>query len=155
MGYNYNGKLRSAEVLLHPDGSWTQIRRAETPADYFATLDHTPFGLQSPAYNKPGRTPSCLPPGRALRPAAFFLRLPLHFKDGCAKMAENTKQAENGPPCVGPREAERADGGSRSACSTWLCSRSRRLKRCSRVAGRPPLRVRGVTASRQSAPFGE
>lgn len=31
MGYNYNGKLRSAEVLLHPDGSWTQIRRAETP----------------------------------------------------------------------------------------------------------------------------
>ena len=43
MGYNYNGKLRSAEVLLHPDGSWTQIRRAETPADYFATLDHTPF----------------------------------------------------------------------------------------------------------------
>jgi diaminopimelate decarboxylase len=38
MGYNYNGKLRSAEVLLHPDGSFTQIRRAETPADYFATL---------------------------------------------------------------------------------------------------------------------
>ena len=42
MGYNYNGKLRSAEVLLHPDGSWTQIRRAETPADYFVTLACTP-----------------------------------------------------------------------------------------------------------------
>lgn len=45
-GYNYNGKLRSAEVLLHPDGSWTQIRRAETPADYFATLDCTPFHFE-------------------------------------------------------------------------------------------------------------
>lgn len=43
MGYNYNGKLRSAEVLLHPDGSFTKIRRAETPADYFATFDFTPF----------------------------------------------------------------------------------------------------------------
>ncbi|XOQ45239.1 MAG: Diaminopimelate decarboxylase [Clostridium sp.] len=39
MGYNYNGKLRSAEVLLHEDGSFDVIRRAETPADYFATLD--------------------------------------------------------------------------------------------------------------------
>ena len=39
MGYNYNGKLRSAEVLLRPDGSTKLIRRAETPADYFATLD--------------------------------------------------------------------------------------------------------------------
>ena len=46
MGYNYNGKLRSAEVLLHPDGSWTQIRRAETPADYFATLDCTPCHIE-------------------------------------------------------------------------------------------------------------
>lgn len=43
MGYNYNGKLRSAEVLLHPDGSFTKIRRAETPEDYFATLDFSPF----------------------------------------------------------------------------------------------------------------
>ncbi len=43
MGYNYNGKLRSAEVLLQEDGSWKLIRRAETPADYFATLDCTPF----------------------------------------------------------------------------------------------------------------
>ena len=43
MGYNYNGKLRSAEVLLHEDGSHELIRRAETPADYFATLDCTPF----------------------------------------------------------------------------------------------------------------
>ena len=39
MGYNYNGKLRSAEVLLRPDGSTELIRRAETPADYFATFD--------------------------------------------------------------------------------------------------------------------
>lgn len=38
MGYNYNGKLRSAEVLLKADGSCELIRRAETPADYFATL---------------------------------------------------------------------------------------------------------------------
>ena len=42
-GYNYNGKLRSAEVLLKPDGSFQKIRRAETPADYFATFDFTPF----------------------------------------------------------------------------------------------------------------
>lgn len=39
MGYNYNGKLRSAEVLLKEDGSTQLIRRAETSADYFATLD--------------------------------------------------------------------------------------------------------------------
>ena len=39
MGYNYNGKLRSAELLLQPDGSARMIRRAETPKDYFATLD--------------------------------------------------------------------------------------------------------------------
>ncbi len=39
MGYNYNGKLRSAEVLLRLDGSTRCIRRAETPADYFATLN--------------------------------------------------------------------------------------------------------------------
>ena len=43
MGYNYNGKLRSAEVLLREDGSFKLIRRAETPADYFATLDCTEF----------------------------------------------------------------------------------------------------------------
>ena len=41
MGYNYNGKLRSAEVLLKVDGSTELIRRAETPEDYFATLDFT------------------------------------------------------------------------------------------------------------------
>jgi len=39
MGYNYNGKLRSAEILLQEDGSVRLIRRAETPADYFATFD--------------------------------------------------------------------------------------------------------------------
>ena len=41
MGYNYNGKLRSAEVLLKEDGSTELIRRAERPEDYFATLDVT------------------------------------------------------------------------------------------------------------------
>lgn len=39
MGYNYNGKLKSAELLLREDGSVVQIRRAETPEDYFATLE--------------------------------------------------------------------------------------------------------------------
>ncbi len=43
MGYNYNGKLRSAEVLLKEDGTTQLIRRAETPADYFATFDFTEF----------------------------------------------------------------------------------------------------------------
>ena len=41
MGYNYNGKLRSAELLLKEDGSVEMIRRAETRADYFATFDFT------------------------------------------------------------------------------------------------------------------
>ena len=41
MGYNYNGKLRSAELLLKEDGSVEMIRRAETPKDYFATFDFT------------------------------------------------------------------------------------------------------------------
>lgn len=39
MGYNYNGKLKSAELLLKEDGSVQLIRRAETPRDYFATFD--------------------------------------------------------------------------------------------------------------------
>ncbi len=39
MGYNYNGKLRSAEILLKEDGTTQMIRRAETPKDYFATFD--------------------------------------------------------------------------------------------------------------------
>ena len=39
MGYNYNGRLRSSELLLQEDGSVKMIRRAETPADYFATFD--------------------------------------------------------------------------------------------------------------------
>ena len=43
MGYNYNGKLRSAEVLLCEDGTHRLIRRAETPRDYFATLDFLPL----------------------------------------------------------------------------------------------------------------
>ena len=39
MGYNYNGKLKCAELLLKEDGSVKLIRRAETPKDYFATFD--------------------------------------------------------------------------------------------------------------------
>ncbi|MCR5134274.1 MAG: diaminopimelate decarboxylase [Clostridiales bacterium] len=39
MGYQYNAKLRSAEILLHEDGTFDMIRRAETPKDYFATFD--------------------------------------------------------------------------------------------------------------------
>lgn len=39
MGYNYNGRLRSAEILLKEDGGVQLIRRAETPKDYFATFD--------------------------------------------------------------------------------------------------------------------
>ena len=39
MGFNYNGKLRHAELLLHKNGSVTEIRRRETIEDYFATLD--------------------------------------------------------------------------------------------------------------------
>ena len=39
MGYNYNGKLKSAELLLKEDGGVQLIRRAETPKDYFATFD--------------------------------------------------------------------------------------------------------------------
>jgi len=46
MGYNYNGKLKSAELLLKEDGSVQLIRRAETPKDYFATFD------QFEIYNK-------------------------------------------------------------------------------------------------------
>ena len=46
MGYNYNGKLRSAEILLQEDGSTKMIRRAETPADYFATFEGCDFGKE-------------------------------------------------------------------------------------------------------------
>ena len=43
MLFRSNGKLRSAEVLLKENGSYQLIRRAETPADYFATFDFSPF----------------------------------------------------------------------------------------------------------------
>ena len=39
MGFNYNGKLRSSELLLREDGEVVEIRRPETVEDYFATLD--------------------------------------------------------------------------------------------------------------------
>ena len=42
MGYNYNGRLRSAEILYTKEGDYRMIRRAETPQDYFATLDIDP-----------------------------------------------------------------------------------------------------------------
>lgn len=58
MGYNYNGKLRSAEVLLEEDGTFRMIRRAETPRDYFATVagfDVTPeLGMPELDPLKPG-----------------------------------------------------------------------------------------------------
>jgi diaminopimelate decarboxylase len=43
MGYNYNGKLRSAELLLKEDNTVKLIRRKEEPSDYFATLDFKEF----------------------------------------------------------------------------------------------------------------
>ena len=42
MGYNYNGKLRCAELMLNSDGSVQLIRRAQSMNDYFATLDIDP-----------------------------------------------------------------------------------------------------------------
>jgi LL-diaminopimelate aminotransferase len=51
MCFNYNGKLRSGEVLRRTDGSFVQIRRRETMDDYFATLDFAAldaFGAQTP-----------------------------------------------------------------------------------------------------------
>ena len=49
MGFQYNGKLRHAEVLLQQDGSSRLIRRAETPQDYFATLDVLGGAFAAPA----------------------------------------------------------------------------------------------------------
>ena len=46
MGYNYNGRLKSAEILLHEDGSFDLIRRAEKLSDYFATLDCFPIAKE-------------------------------------------------------------------------------------------------------------
>lgn len=51
MGFNYNGKLRSAEFLLKADGSFEKIRRAETETDYFSTLDFP--GAEYPALATP------------------------------------------------------------------------------------------------------
>ena len=42
MGFNYNGRLRPKELLLRANGAVELIRRAETVADYFATLNFTP-----------------------------------------------------------------------------------------------------------------
>ena len=46
MGYNYNGRLRGAEVLYTAEGGYRLIRRAETAEDYFATLDVDPAYAQ-------------------------------------------------------------------------------------------------------------
>lgn len=52
MGYNYNGKLKSAEILLKEDGKVQLIRRAETPKDYFATFDFSEI-LENMDYSTP------------------------------------------------------------------------------------------------------
>ena len=52
MGFNYNGRLRPKELLLRPNGSVELIRREETVADYFATLNFTPQILQSAKTSK-------------------------------------------------------------------------------------------------------
>jgi diaminopimelate decarboxylase len=66
MGFNYNGKLRSAELLLQPDGQVREIRRAETVEDYFATLD---FNLiDSPGPEASGRE-SARPASRRTSPS--------------------------------------------------------------------------------------
>jgi len=49
MGFNYNGKLRSPELLLRPDGTFLPIRRAETVEDHFATLDFGALARFAPA----------------------------------------------------------------------------------------------------------
>ena len=57
MGYNYNGKLKSSELLLKENGDVQLIRRAETPKDYFATLDRKSTRLNS-SHEIPSRMPS-------------------------------------------------------------------------------------------------
>lgn len=52
MGYNYNGKLRSAELLLKEDGAVERIRRAERPEDYFATIMDLTYSGKLPAYEE-------------------------------------------------------------------------------------------------------
>ena len=60
MGYNYNGKLKSAELLLREDGSVQLIRRAETAKDYFATFDcFDIFDRMFPAGNKESNQTDC------------------------------------------------------------------------------------------------
>ena len=49
MGFQYNGKLRSAELLLRPNGEVVEIRRAETLEDYFGTLNFDPVLEEAPA----------------------------------------------------------------------------------------------------------
>ena len=51
MGYNYNGKLRSSELLLKENGDIELIRRAETPEDYFATIKGITYNGDIPTYN--------------------------------------------------------------------------------------------------------
>ena len=47
MGFQYNGKLRCAELLMRPDGTIQQIRRAETASDYFSTLDYAGLNVDA------------------------------------------------------------------------------------------------------------
>ena len=53
MGYNYNGRLRSAEILYTEKGDFRMIRRAETPRDYFATLDIDPAAKELSSRHEP------------------------------------------------------------------------------------------------------
>ena len=59
MGFNYNGKLRSAEFLMQAGGKFKMIRRAETANDYFATLDFKGSDFSGLAGKKaPAATPA-------------------------------------------------------------------------------------------------
>ncbi len=98
MGYNYNGKLRSAEVLLRPDGSFRLIRRRETPADYFATLDFPP--LREAPIILPHRPTLPAKPGMillsSLEPAPGSCRSPGQFPTGCG--ARNSAEYDGALP---------------------------------------------------------
>jgi diaminopimelate decarboxylase len=64
MGFNYNGKLRSAEFLMQAGGKFKLIRRAETVNDYFATLDFEGSEFSRFARKK---APSAIPPKKTKR----------------------------------------------------------------------------------------
>ena len=92
MGFNYNGKLRPQELLLGTDGSVERIRRAETPADYFATLDfapQTPGRLRRQSRMKQGfrQTTPCCGPDRPVSMGRTFFSGPWLFHGGKSRLA--------------------------------------------------------------------